>query len=425
MAAVIEAESSVCGSVLLDAGCLGTVMEHVSADDFAIEANRAIFSAAVELDKAGEVVDPVTIQKLAGEVVSRDYMFDLMQYTGTAANAEIYAIETRRASMRRSIQVLAEKLMENTGVSDDPREVIASAQRALESIEEQDTGRELSTSGDAMFAYYAHREAVDSGRGGFVPTGFKALDRMLGGGLLNTGFYILAARPGMGKTTMALSIADWVADNIGPVLFISLEMDEEQMAGKRIARSAGIGYDSLMMGRLSEDERKRSAEHSAKLAQRPLYTNKKAFATIDDIANMARKVKGLQLLVIDYFGLIRSREKKGTRYELYTDISGEIKSLARKLKKPILCLAQLNRENGDRKDKRPQLSDLRDTGALEQDADGVIFLHCPSYYSQEKPDPWGPDPMEIILAKNRHARTGTCEAAFYRAVGRIIPVKMM
>lgn len=421
----MEAESAVCGSILLDASCLGVIMEHISADDFALEANRAIFSAAVELDKAGETVDPVTIRNLAGDIASRDYMFELIQYTGTAANAEVYAIETRRASMRRSLRSLAETIANSTGVSDDPREVIANAQRALEAIEEQDTGRELSTSADTMLAYYAHREAVDSGKGGFVPTGVKTLDWMLGGGMLNTGFYILAARPGMGKTTLALSIADYVAANIGPVLYVSLEMDEEQMAGKRIARAAGIGYDALMMGKLSDDERKRSAEHSAKLAAVPLYMNKKASATIDDISNMARKVKDLQLLVIDYFGLIRSTEKRGARYELYTGISGEIKSLARKLKKPILCLAQLNRENNDRKDKRPQLSDLRDTGALEQDADGVIFLHCPSYYSQEKPDPWGPDPMEIILAKNRHARTGTCEAAFYRAVGRIIPAKMM
>lgn len=424
-AETIEAESAVCGSILIDASCLGAVMDHVSADDFFIEANRAIFEAAVKLEKAGEVVDPVTIQKLAGNVVSRDYMFDLIQYTSTAANAEVYAIETRKASMRRSLRSLAETIAMSTGISDEPREVIASAQRALEAIEEQDTGRELSTSADTMLAYYNHREAVDSGKGGFVPTGFKGLDWMLGGGLLNTGFYILAARPGMGKTTMALSIADWVAENVGPVLFISLEMDEEQMAGKRIARSAGVGYDSLMMGRLTDEERRRSAEHSSRLSQLPLLTNKKPFATIDDIGNMARKVKGLQLLVIDYFGLIRAPEKRGSRYELCTEISGEIKSLARKLKKPILCLAQLNRENNGRQDKRPQLSDLRDTGALEQDADGVIFLHCPSYYAAEKPDPWGPDPMEIILAKNRHARTGTCEAAFYRAVGRIIPAKTM
>ena len=144
---------------------------------------------------------------------------------------------------------------------------------------------------------------------------------------------------------------------------------------------------------------------------------------MDDIANMARKVKGLKLLVVDYFGLIRTEERAKNRYEAMTEVSGQLKALARKLKVPLLCLAQINRENAQRQDKRPQLSDLRDTGALEQDADGVIFLHCNSYYNQERPDPWEPDYMQIILAKNRHASTGTCDAAFYRAVGRIIPAR--
>lgn len=419
----LEAESAVCGAILIDARCLPEIMEHVSADDFALEANRVIFSAAVELDKAGEPIDPISILSASGGAISRDYMMDLMQLTSTAANAGMFAQETRKESMRRSIRCLGERMQEQTTLADDPREVIADAQRALEDIEGKDTARELSTSGEALTAYYRHRQSVDSGKGGYVPTGFRSLDRMLGGGLLNTGFYILAARPGMGKTTFALEVADTVAEQTGPVLFVSLEMDEEQLAAKRLARAASIGYDSLMMGMLSAEERERSAKFSAQLAKVPLYSNKKPSATVDDIANLARKVRGLKLLVIDYFGLIRTVGHQRNRYEAMTEVSGQIKALARKLHKPILCLAQINRENTNRQDKRPQLSDLRDTGALEQDADGVIFLHCPNYYNTEKPDPWSPDPMEIILAKNRHASTGVCNAAFYRAVGRILPAR--
>ena len=274
-----------------------------------------------------------------------------------------------------------------------------------------------------MLAYYRHRERVDAGAGGYVPTGYRSLDRLLGGGLLNSGFYILAARPGMGKTTFGLAVADQVAQQRGPVLFVSLEMDEEQLAAKRLSRAAGISYDALMMGNLGDEERARAAEWSSKVSQIPVYTNRKPRATVDDIANMARKVKGLKLLVVDYFGLIRTEERAKNRYEAMTEVSGQLKALARKLKVPLLCLAQINRENAQRQDKRPQLSDLRDTGALEQDADGVIFLHCNSYYNQERPDPWEPDYMQIILAKNRHASTGTCDAAFYRAVGRIIPAR--
>ena len=177
-------------------------------------------------------------------------------------------------------------------LEDTPRELIFTAQRKLEAIEAQDTARELATSGDTLLAYYRHRERVDAGSGGYVPTGYRSLDRLLGGGLLNSGFYILAARPGMGKTTFGLAVADQVAQQNGPVLFVSLEMDEEQLAAKRLARAAGISYDALMMGNLGDEERARAAEWSSKVSQIPVYTNRKPRATVDDIANMARKLKG-------------------------------------------------------------------------------------------------------------------------------------
>lgn len=418
---VLYAESSVCGSILLDDRCLQEVADVLTEDDFALESNRMIYHAALALERRGDAVDPVTILEETGGAVSREYLMDLMQTTGTAANAVEYAVLVRQASMRRALRVLGERL---SGVDeDDPRIVIADAQRELERIEAQDTARELADSGETIADYYEHRQRVDSGGGGYVPTGFRTLDRLLGGGMLNSGFYVLAARPGMGKTTFGLAVADQVAEKQGPVLFVSLEMDEEQLAAKRLGRAAGIAYDSLMMGQLSEEERARSANWAAKLANVPFYMNRRSKATVDDISHMARRVKGIKLIVVDYFGLIRPAGRAKSRYEAMTDISGQLKAMARKLRVPVLCLAQLNRENEGTKDKLPMLSNLRDTGALEQDADGVIFLHCDSYYRQERPDPWEPDPMKIILAKNRHAGTGICDAAFYRAVGRIVPAR--
>ena len=418
---VLYAESSVCGAILLDDRCLQEVADVLTEGDFALESNRMIYRAALALERRGDAVDPVTILEETGGAVSREYLMDLMQTTGTAANAAEYAVLVRQASMRRAIRMLGERL---SGVDeDDPRAVIADAQRELERIEAQDTARELADSGETIADYYEHRQRVDSGGGGYVPTGFRSLDRLLGGGMLNSGFYVLAARPGMGKTTFGLAVADQVAEKQGPVLFVSLEMDEEQLAAKRLGRAAGIAYDSLMMGQLSEEERARSANWAAKLANVPFYMNRRPKATVDDISHMARRVKGLKLIVIDYFGLIRPSGRAKSRYEAMTEISGQLKAMARKIRVPVLCLAQLNRENEGTKDKIPMLSNLRDTGALEQDADGVIFLHCDSYYRQERPDPWEPDPMKIILAKNRHAGTGICDAAFYRAVGRIVPAR--
>lgn len=418
----LEAESAVCGAILLDDRCLADVCQVVSEDDFALEANRAIFRAALALDRRKEPVDPVTVLSEAGGAVSREYLMELMQVTPTAANVLLYARKVREESMRRAINALGDRLG-SVSVGDNPRDTISDAQRALEAIEAQDTARELASSAEVMAAYYRHREQVDGGGGGFVPTGFRPLDRILGGGLLNSGLYILAARPGMGKTTFGLQVADAVAKQTGPVLFVSLEMDVEQLGAKRIARAAGVAYDALMMGRPTEEEYGRAAQWAAKLQDSPMYTNRKDRATVDDIAHMARQVRGLQLLVVDYFGLIKPTGRGKSRYETTTETSGQLKALARRLRIPVLCLAQLNRQNEETKNKRPVLSNLRDTGALEQDADAVIFLHCPSYYSQERPDPWSPDPMEIIVAKNRHAGTGICDAAFYRAVGRIIPAR--
>lgn len=418
---VLAAESCVCGSILLDARCLPEVMEYISADDFALEANRAIFRAAVELSRLNETVDPVTIRSKAGEAASQEYMLDLMQMTQTAANAGVYAQETRRASMRRRLKIIGESISTRSGQSDEPRSVIADAQWDFEEIESLDTAQELASSTEVLGAFYEHRGKVDQGGGGFVPLGFRSLDRLLGGGLLNSGFYILAARPGMGKTTFGLQVADAVAEQTGPVLFVSLEMDAEQIGAKRLGRIAGISSDSLLMGRPNEEEWARAAKLGRKLSDTPVFLNKRPQATVDDIAHMARKVRGLRLVVIDYFGLIRPTGKYRSRYESATETSGQLKALARALKVPILCLAQINRENTQRQDKRPQLSDLRDTGALEQDADGVIFLHCPYYYQNGESSPWEPEPMEIILAKNRHASTGKCDAVFYKAVGRIIP----
>ena len=332
---VLTAESAVCGSILLDARCLPEVMEYITADDFVLETNRAIFQAAVELSQLNETVDPVTIRSKARAAVSQEYMIDLMQMTQTAANAGVYAQEARKESMRRSLRLLADSMEARAEKLDEPRDIMADAQRAIEAIEAQDTAQELATSSDVLAAFYEHRGKVDQGGGGFVPTGFRSLDRLLGGGLLNSGFYLLAARPGMGKTTFALTIAENVAE-AGPVLFVSLEMDAEQIGAKRLGRAAGIASDSLLMGKLSEEEWKRAAEFSRKLSEAPIFLNRRAQATVDDIAHMARKVRGLRLVVIDYFGLIRPAGKYRSRYESATEISGQLKVLARALKVPIL-----------------------------------------------------------------------------------------
>ena len=173
---VLDAESAVCGSILLDARCLPEIMEYITADDFALEANRAIFQAAVELSRLNETIDPVTIRSKAGAAASQEYMLDLMQTTQTAANAGVYAQEARKDSMRRSIRLLADSMETKAAGLDEPRSIIADAQRAIEAIESLDTARELASSTEVLGAFYEHRGKVDQGGGGTVAKYIAELD---------------------------------------------------------------------------------------------------------------------------------------------------------------------------------------------------------------------------------------------------------
>lgn len=418
---IISAENSLVGSIIIDPRCLPAVSEIVGPEDLALEINQTIFRAALDLSRSGKTVDPVTIKKRA-KLDADQYLLELMETTGTAKNAELYAREVRKASMRRQVLALCQEALD--GADDEPRDMIATLQSGLEAVEQRDTVAELASPDETMLAFYAHRDRVDTGGLGCVPTGLEPIDRILGGGMLNSGLYILAARPAMGKTALALQIIDHVA-KYGPVLFVSLEMDLEQIEARRIGRLTGIPGDKLLMGKLNDKEYEKVAQASDKIRELPVSVNKKPAASVTDIGFMARKVKGLICIVVDYLGKITPETRKQGRYEYMTEISGDLKTLARRYKVPVLALAQLNRANTERSDKRPQLSDLRDTGAIEQDADGVIFLHRADYY-QEKVDrdPWEPSELDIIVEKNRHGRTGTCKAAFYMATGRIVPAKV-
>ena len=421
----ILAEQSVVGSILIDETCIPAISSVISAGDFQMEVNRTIYLAALELQEEGVAVDPVTILEKCAGGVSVAYLRELMEITPTAANAGLYAEQVRRASIRRAIHLVANTMLDRADGLSDPRDIIAEASQMLEAVESLDTSKELATSGEMMKELVKHRKLVDGGKGGFVKTELKPLDNILGGGLLASGFYILAARPAMGKTTFALSVAEQMAEK-GPVLFVSLEMSIAQIAAKRVARVSGLSSTTLLMGNPSDEDRAKANDAVSKLSKSMMQVNRKPKATVADIAAMARKVKGLRCIVIDYFGLIQPEDSKASRYETCTETSWKLKSLARQLEIPILCLAQLNRENMSRRGNRPMLSDLRDTGALEQDADGVIFLHRDDYYddtSRKDANPWDPVQLEIIVAKNRHGGTGICEAAFYMGPGRIIPAK--
>ena len=425
----LEAENAVIGSILISPECLPVAAGILSPGDFGLEANRQLFQAALALTRAGKPADPVLlgqeVRRMGGSV-SNEYIMQLMDATPTAANVEEYARLTRENAVARGIRDLAGRCLERLDQQARPQDILEETARTLEQLEQQGTERELIGPQEGMLRFYQHRETVERGEGkGFVPTGYRDLDNVLGGGMLASGMYVLAARPGMGKTTLALNIADRVAKRTGPVLFISLEMDVEQLEAKRAARESGVPGNKLLMQRLTDAEYTKVAQAADVLNELPLYVNQKASATVAEMETLARKVPGLALIVIDYLGKVSPGEqgRLSSRYDYTTEISGAIKTLARRFRVPVLTLAQLNRESEARQDHRPQLSDLRDTGAIEQDADGVIFLLRPEYY--EGPgdrDPYAPEELNVLVAKNRHGPTGECQMAFYPGTSRVLPL---
>lgn len=423
---IFQAENVVIGSILIDPACMDVVMENLREEDFQLSINRSIYRAALALQREDLPIDPVLIRDKAqemGEPVSSQYMLQLMDITPTASNAELYAKRTKEDSLRMAILRLIEESKTRIDAHEDPEKILSDMIQQ-ETEMQQGAVSDLVDPIEAASIFLDHRMAVERGdKSGYIATGYRDIDEVLGGGMLSGGMYTLAARPGMGKTTLALNIADRVAKETGPVLFVSLEMDIEQIQAKRVARMSGISASKLLMGRtLTEYEGNRMAEAVEKLANIPVKLNRIPSADIQKIKTMAQKIKGLSLVVIDYFGIISAdqKTKRSSRYEYTTEISGAVKKMARRLKVPVLLLAQLNRASESRQDKRPQLSDLRDTGAVEQDSDGVIFLYREAYYDESvRKDDYAPEEIEVIVAKNRHGPVGNCTLAFSLANSKV------
>ena len=416
------AAQSVAGSILIDAACLPAVRQRVQADDFEVAADRAIFEAACRLADAGQAVDAVTIVQDArryGTEVSDDYAVNLMRTTPTAANAANYAVAVHTEAVRRRLAAIGMRLAETSrDVTRTTTDAISEAAAALETADTApQTG--MCKSADALSAFFDYRERLESGQAVTAGTGYSGLDRLLGGGMFNQGLYILAARPGCGKTTLGLKIAEHAAKS-GACLFFSLEMSAEQITARRIAAESGLPIGRLMCGQnLSDDEQTKLANAASVLSTHDFRLNRAPGASVSDIAQAAHLTENLRLVVVDYLGLLRSDERGLSIYERVTKNSAALKALARSLNVPILSLCQLNRSSEQRADKQPSMADLRDSGAIEQDADGVILLHRPAMYETEQPKPWESQLLTAIVAKNRHGGIGRLGFDFWGSSGII------
>ena len=417
------AEQSLVGSVLVDSRCLKAVRTMVKAADFASSPCEAVFRAACRLADAGQVVDPVMVLediKSHAEPVTADFIWQLMEITPTAANAEHYAKIVHENALRRAVEEVAldlagQALEKGTSIS----ALVADGISRLQRIGAGQT-KLLVSPEDAANEFLDYRDRVEREDGTVVSTGYHKLDSVLGGGMVAQGLYILAARPGVGKTTVGMKIAEHVAAKKG-VLFVSLEMSREQLTARRIAERTALPIVRVLHGELDDGQRVAVTNALGELSRTHLAMNASPGATVPDIAIMARSVENLGLVVVDYLGLLESENRATSIYERVTANSNALKRLARSLDVPILCLAQLNRASEQRADKRPTMADLRDSGAIEQDADGVLLLHRPSIYfpQEQKPKPWDGELLELDVAKNRHGPTGNINLTFYGRNGRV------
>jgi replicative DNA helicase len=415
-------ENAVAGSVIIDPSCLQAIASILTVNDFSFAQPQAIFQAATALSVSDSPIDVVTIKDKAkelGTTLSDEYLLGIMQTTPTAANAELYAQLVKTDSDKRALHRIATEIDVALKENESPDEIASKVHTALEAIDAK-ARRDMITSPEAIQGFYEYRAELEAqGKSAIVRTCYDQLDRTLGGGLVNGGLYVVGARPGVGKTSFAMCLADSIASSGMPTLFVSLEMTNIELTAKRLAREGGVNYSQVLMGKLGNEEYQKINKIAPQLSDNPVTITDKPRMTTNDIALAARRVKGVRCIIIDYFGLITPTSRSQSRYERMTDIIDDLKRLAKTLNLPIICLAQLNRENEQRGNKRPVLSDLRETGAVEQDADAVIFLHRESYYSKEETNEWDSESLEVIVAKNRHGRTGKIDMMWFGPTGRI------
>ncbi|MBO5034803.1 MAG: replicative DNA helicase [Oscillospiraceae bacterium] len=414
-----EAEQAVLGAILIDEHRLNLVMGTLKAEDFYLRQNRDIFEAISSMYNFSEKVDPVTVldkMKQLGtyqENVSYEYIRQLMLTTPTAANVEDYVNIVRDKSLLRQVAMTADSITELV------REGTSTAQETLDVAEQRIYALRQGRSSQGLeplspiIQDVIQRLNELSASGSEVPglsTGLPDIDRAISG-LNKSDLLILAARPGVGKTSIALNMLLQTGKFSGKTaVFFSLEMSREQLAMRLISAECFVELKKLITGRLGDDDWTKVAAATASLSQTNILIDDNPMLSVADMKAKCRRVDNLGLVVIDYLQLMTSAGGPGrggeNRQQVVSDISRALKIMAKDLNVPVLCLSQLSRASESRSDKRPMLSDLRESGAIEQDADIVMFLHRESYYNDDADNH---NLAECIIAKNRHGETGTVE----------------
>ncbi|HEY4848215.1 MAG TPA: replicative DNA helicase [Methylocella sp.] len=452
----IEAEQALLGAILVNNDAFDRISDFLKAEHFSEEVHRRIFDVAAQLIRAGKLASPITLKTFLGEhdlpggMTVPQYLARLAAEATTIINAEDYGRTVHDLALRRNLILIGEDIVNaayDAPVDSSPREQIEDAERKLYSVAEAGSyegGFQRFSDALTIAVDMAGKAYQRDGKLSGIATGFTKLDANMGG-LQRSDLVIVAGRPGMGKTALATNIAFNIARaheskrkpdgaeetvNGGIVGFFSLEMSAEQLATRIIAQQAAVPSDKIRHGDVKEPEFHRIVQAARDMERVPFYIDQSGGLSIAQLAARARRLKrqrGLDVLVIDYLQLLgASKTRSDSRVQEVTEITTGLKALAKDLNVPVIALSQLSRQVENREDKRPQLSDLRESGSIEQDADVVLFVFRKEYYLNNTKPEEGTDPFvkwraeqekahgkaEIIIGKQRHGPTGSFTLAF-------------
>ncbi len=414
----IEAEQSVLGSMLLDKEAVAAATEVLRGDDFYVEAHKEIYEAILDIYDSGTPVDLVTVvealrQRGTLEAVGGGaYISDLSMAVPSTANVRYYIkIVEEKSILRRLIAASNEIIRDSYEAAEDLDLIIDSAEKKIFDISQRKNARTFEHIKTILLETYNKIEELTKTKGKTVglETGFTDFD-MRTSGLQPSDLILVAARPSMGKSSFAVNIAQYAAvRNKVPVAIFSLEMSRDQLVQRMLSSEANVELQKIRTGNLNEDDWMKLVQAAEPLSQAPIFIDDTPGISAMEIRSKARRLKmehGLGLIVIDYLQLMSGRGKAESRQQEVSEISRSLKALARELDVPVIALSQLSRAPESRTDHRPMLSDLRESGAIEQDADLVVFLYRDEYYN---PETTKKNIAEAIIAKQRNGPTGAVE----------------
>ncbi len=413
----IEAEQAVLGAMLIDVSCISKVIEILRPDDFFMKQNRYIFETIYSMSTLNQTIDAVTVldqltvRGLAEAAGGRKYFFELMEVTPTAANVDLYIKIVKDKALLRALAEATNEISDMVVSGEgEAEELIELAEQKVYAVRNSKEHKGLAIISSVLFDVFKKLDELAQNQGKIpgMPSGFYGIDNTLNG-FKNSDLVLLAARPGMGKTSAALNFAVNAArSKEKAVVIFSLEMSNEQLAMRLISSESFVDSKKLQTGILNEDEWTSIAHASSELSGMKIYLDDTSGITVPEMKAKCRRLGDeLGLIVIDYLQLMSTGKRSDNRVQEVSEISRSLKIMAKELNVPVICLSQLSRgpeQRGDG-DRRPRLADLRESGAIEQDADVVLFIYRDDYYTKEKSQE--PGVAEFIIAKNRHGEVKT------------------